>query len=260
MNGCGLFHVQTNSSVDDEGLASDPHIQYINRVLLSVWRDWHARVEAARAPLSLANYHDVNAQLGLPVDAKDIPKEVYGKWSDLLNEFRRSKKYKYPKGFDRLPVPPQMPPNMFAYMWQPTGWERVVPSDTKHLPIPPDPIRVRHDAEFLGIFEELSSNDVCIRPQEIPNQYYKDEFNLEPWYTFPMRGAQITMGPRKRVISIQATRGTPFDVGALAELAKADGVTFDADSTLVTNVLIHAWTPAKTVEYLDLIFKALSAP
>lgn len=112
-------------------------------------------------------------------------------------------------------------------------WEQVNPSTTQNMALPIDPIRVNHDAFFKDVFDAVGIPERVRK--EIPNRYYKDRNNNEPWYQIEMGEIVMIVGPRKRVINIEMKRKDdgpldsgpyPFDYTVLDEVAKRDNVTY----------------------------------
>jgi len=174
----------------------------------------------------------------------------------------------YQEGFPEVPIPPQVPGDeVVVYVHRPTDhgwvWEHIDPDKTQNLEIPPDPIRVYHDALYEEIFKEtgLSSSPRA----EIPNGYYSDKFKNEPWYEFEINGFKLTVGPRKRVISITLQRDEEFEVLALKALGERDGVTYTAndgwksDLKVATSANLHAWGKEKAIEYIKAMLEVTSA-
>ena len=194
------------------------------------------------------------------------------------------------------PIPPRVPEGVTCYLRNSSGeYEKVDPAMSARAFVPKDPRRTAHDKYWARIFQlvrralalqnypELArsvkllsgttSKAMCyvpgktpvpdFVPTEIPNQYYEDATNAEPWYTFEVNRTKFEVGPRKRVNSISFDAGMSYKtVASLRDLAKQDGVTYEADGVLdtsqdkATKMLIHAWGEEKTVEYLVLAIKA----
>src|SRR5690606_11999876 len=121
------------------------------------------------------------------------------------------------------------------------------------------PIRVRHDRDFDQIFARLEQvMGSTINRHEVPNRYFDDITNCQPWYQFYLGNAEFVVGPRKRVIVIEVTAEQPFNVSGLRLKAVAtDKVTYYAEpeglSTMATKVGVHAWGRDKAVEYISLV-------
>lgn len=198
----------------------------------------------------------------------------------------------------RAPDPINLPEGITAYVRRGDSLDLVVPDAMFMTEVPPDPKRVRHDAYFAAVFQTVRENTGCPRfsATEKPNGYYSDKTNSQPWFTFDVNGTEIVVGPRKRVVSIEATFPSARTVNALRDVAKADAVTYDVegpwdaegkaaieavievrdtgwsdkanaayddvkarytgDPDDVIHVCVHAWSQEKTVEYLSLIVQA----
>lgn len=170
-----------------------------------------------------------------------------------------------PQYGERVPVPPRIPGDDVV-VWinrvstSGSSWERVCAADTQNLPIPTDPIRLRHDEVFGRILDAVGIP--AHKRVVIPNQYYKDTRNKEPWYRIELGSVVFIVGPRKRVIQSELGRkdGEPFDTGStpfghtlLDEVAKRDATTHTSDPF---RIIIHAWDSDKAVEYLNILMDA----
>jgi hypothetical protein len=243
---------------------TDAHTEYVNRYLLSAWRAWKTQVELLRSKIRMEHLHVVNEAMGLPQETTGytVGEERYSEWARRLDEMAREHRLTilFPPDCEPCPLPPQMPGDMLA-MHRPTlggGWVRIMPEETRLLRIPPDPIRVHHEAVFTEIrhrVEAVTSQAIIF--DQIPNEYFDDKYAREPWYTFRMPRGTIVIGPRKRVISIQARDcDPPISTEALYALAERDNVTWEADGGWKSKISpaksceIHAYGKDKAVEYL----------
>lgn len=159
----------------------------------------------------------------------------------------------------RPPDPIGLPDHITAFVCRTMRWIHVKAEDTANKALPPDPLRIHHDEKFANIFGAVVlATGVSFTPVEIPNLYWSDPSKSEPWFTFDILGSKFTVGPRKRVISINVVFPSPRDVGAISQAAEEDDVTyFVNNSTLngyygISSFSIHAWTRDKAVEYLKL--------
>lgn len=126
------------------------------------------------------------------------------------------------------------------------NWKELLHRDSAKVEAPIDPIKVKHDAFFAGVFKDLGVNVI-----EIPNRYGGSK--LEPWYTFRIGLTDYVVGPRHRVFSVEALYPDSRDLSRIAALAKADQVTYVADSN--DKVLIHAWNREKLIQYLSTLME-----
>jgi hypothetical protein len=188
---------------------------------------------------------------------------------EALEERKKNKEHcYYTSGHAQAPIPPRIPGDEVAvWVLRGRGAERkfrsVDPAETQELPVPPDPIRVYHDALFAEIFAAVGLTNAERR--EIPNRYYRDDFNKEPWYEFSLGTFKIVIGPRKSVISMSLIRhNEPYDPSALAALGNRDDVTYVTEHEsetvpdLVRNATIHAWGKDKTIEYLRVMLDLIA--
>lgn len=229
------------------------------------WRlDWRKRVSDPNSKWGMMDAPDaIDRAVVLRRLAETGKYEVSRHATEILEKFEEFKETKrfcdYRTGAPNPPIPPKIPGEEVA-VWirkwdgKEATWEHIDPDRTQELVVPPDPIRVRHDALFGEIFEETGLGS---SPRvEIPNRYYGDKFKNEPWYEMKVNGFTLVIGPRKRVISVTLSRDEPFPVTSLRELGERDGVTYTADggwkSDLkeATSANLHAWGKKKSVEYV----------
>ncbi len=163
-------------------------------------------------------------------------------------------------------LPPRLPDNLMAWVRRiedepedSDDWLEIDHEFSQSLLIPIDPIRKRHDSYWKEIIDELG-----VIVKEVPNRYYKDTNNIEPWYKCDDHlGAEIIFGPRKRVVSLsvypidkeEVKEFGPLDFTEIRELAASDKVTFNDRG--FGGIEIHAWNREKFVEYFRVIEKAL---
>jgi hypothetical protein len=119
---------------------------------------------------------------------------------------------------------------------------------------------VRH----LSFLERQKLMDTLVRSElrdkvkaidDIPNQY-GGAWNT-PWYEITLNytgNPVITIGPRKRVISLELTRITNDQVKTLEKRFES---VIDTKTFLVDSVLIHAWDDETAVQRLKIIKEVL---
>lgn len=158
---------------------------------------------------------------------------------------------------DPTPKIPQLPPELTAYRWIDKQWVLVDREESQRIPVPVDPIRLKHDKFWRALLEKMGLKDSV---KEIPNRYFDDRQNLEPWFELDHLGTIIRFGPRKRVFAIQVTSETPFECSGIAKAAKRDDVTFVADEVWkpdnraeAKSIEVHAWGEEKFVSYFGWI-------
>jgi len=189
----------------------------------------------------------------------------------------------------RAPDPINLPEGVIAYVSRAGEWDR---AETVTGELPADPLRVRWDTYFDEVFSQVAMLiDGAITRTEIPNRYYDDKLQAEPWWQFNIEGTTFVVGPRKRVINVDIIFAKPTDVSTLRAIAETDKVTFSTKGAVddevkkyldahmddvdkddwaahdaaidkivarhpedapATSVCIHARTQEKLVEYLTL--------
>jgi hypothetical protein len=173
----------------------------------------------------------------------------------LMSAIRAAKETKSP------PIPPQLPDELTAYRMtdnQERGWVLFDRDICRQTPVPKDPIRVHHDEFWDELLTKMDLKNCVI---EVPNRYYDDHLNLEPWFEFTAPGGQvIRFGPRKRVLAIQVTSEKPFLCEGIAKAAKLDNVTFEADGRWqpwdteeAKSIEVHAWNEESFTAYFGWI-------
>ncbi len=222
---------------------------WINGVLLRTFCAFVARFTAVCNVASEGELARVNRMLELPEDTKGdtVPKAMYSRWSDALEESDRAvraKVWAMPE-FARGAIPPKVPTTLLCYTRVDDVWTLHTSEATANIDVPADPTRTAHDAFFSRIFTSvMRATGIEFAPCEVPNRYRRDELKNEPWYTFAVRGITYTVGPRKSVVSIAVDPSTRDQRAALRRLGERDGVTHGDD-------YVHAYGEAKTVEYLS---------
>lgn len=197
----------------------------------------------------------------------------------------------------RVPVyPPQLPviPGVVSYFWGTVDWNPIDHQHSLSLPLIEDPILARNREFFDDVWAQVGKQLGETLPAAVP---VKNEYGgIEPWYSLNYRGATVTLGWRKRVVSLRVETARSISVKLLKALATRDGVTFEATRGKVrkpieevfsntdlkslrqcfpdgmievdepgdtgsgaTQVTIHAWGKDKTVEYLSAMCRSLRA-
>lgn len=239
---------------------------YLNEKLIAFWRTRSSERQKIRDRLFdefLARQREkFDLPPGMEYDA--IPEGLRNTWDEESYAFCNSPLFGQPV-LDGDPTPPQLPPFLSVRLLSEDGnvvWTTVDHRHAATLAVPQDPIRVHHDAFYAGLFVDLTQAlGVPIVTQEVPNRYSGNS-KLEPWYTFHLGTTKFTVGPRKRVTSIEAKNDAEMDTAAIRALAGRDNVTYEAnggwksEKQLARSILIHAWTREKTLEYLTVLGRA----
>jgi len=177
-----------------------------------------------------------------PVDERSIERYV----NAVILPFRRELEEK-----DKLSrMTPQIPENLVVYHRSGDTWEELDRVASASIPLPVDPIAVKHREFWADIVKDVGA-------REIPNEYYSDHSNNEPWYEYKVIDAIIKFGPRKRVLTIKVERDKPFEVKNIAAAAKEDGTSYWADGSWhqwdavsAKTIEVHAWGKEKFDQYL----------
>lgn len=229
--------------------------QWINGCLMAAWRDRETRLEQAREPIANAWVLQKKSALGIPpgMDINAYPlKEKVEEFFAAYDDFRRTPEYLTPPGFENRIIPPQMPEGIAVFIDVSTErgvceWQEVGREESLQQPVPPDPIRVHHDAYYAKVFTKLKQTLGCdFNPVESPNQYCGNT-RLKPWYTFKLGEHTVIMGPRKRVTHIEIASDGEFDASEIRKAAEKANVTFSSSRTqgkqnsVQTRTYVHAW-------------------
>lgn len=254
-------------------------LDYVNGALDITMRTYGAAVEAARAAVAQADWALCCELLGIPHNSKIERTMEHGRHMQRPDGSKiedptileRFDKMRIMRNHDsanwRLiapPTPPKVPACLTLFVYDGSKeeeecWRPVDHAESAALCVPPDPRRTFHDKRFGAIFAELRARGFQIQPAEIQNGYYDDKNKSQPWYEFLYGGSnrcKFTVGPRKKVISIEVESEGMIPTEKLRTLAKRDSVTYEADGGWLSGIeaahkiLIHAWTPEACVEYL----------
>ena len=176
-------------------------------------------------------------------------------WIEMLDAHPRN------PGIVRAPDPINLPEGITAYVLRNQIWEKT-PPQAEVLPLPNDPLRMGWEDYFGKVFDAVwAATGVACNLTETPNQYYTDRTQSEPWYRFEVAGSKFTVGPRKRVISLEVNFPRSCKVVAIRDLALRDNTTYEANAAwkneieVADSVLVHAWTQDKLIEYLTILVR-----
>lgn len=270
--GCGAMALE----VSREGGAlflidpSQADIDYINRGLDIVWRDRATKVKKYRddrwfsfVSETLGRTITTDAQLDdWPLDERRATyarlEEATGANPDTV----------VPPDMEQAAQPIGCPDSWAtrAFVWQrPTmAWEPV-DMDATRAPMPQDPRRVATLAYFAAVWNRVrEATGIDVTPVvEIPNGYYDDVNQSEPWFSFAREGRTYRIGWRKRVVNIDVAGSdtSTTDARAICRIAKADQTTHTVEgewspsnpSERAKEVTVHAWSQDKVVEYLSVL-------
>lgn len=141
---------------------------------------------------------------------------------------------------------------------------------------------------FKEVRDQVSANLGQLLPQF--DRAWNEYGGVEPWYHFHFGDAAVTIGWRKRVVSIKVLTTTPFNIQEIKAIVTGDKVTFEPfcgrvsveeshhseeDKAMLrkfgvvevdrevhdeaTKVVVHAWTQEKTVQYLTVLLKSVTS-
>jgi hypothetical protein len=256
-NGGGHAFIISTVANDDfpqEGL------QWINSILLLVWRDVFGRLTAARNAMEqkvCASFcRDEGLAQGTKIDEMDTGQtERFRAMWDVL---RKDDRWRKPVGFENQGLPPMVPQCITVFHPMDDGeWLMIDHAKTAEIAVPADPIRVHHDTYFNEVFAKLEDELGKIERTEVKNEYCGAE--NEPWYQFSIGKVVFTVGPRKRVIAVKITAPEGINTDAIRSVAQADRTTYMADgdwqsdAIIATAIEVHAWTKEKLIEYLTIL-------
>lgn len=126
------------------------------------------------------------------------------------------------------------------------AWVRIDPYVSRHLPVPVHPEVLETERYFQPVWQWFIDSEILFRDVEVlPNQYWGAQKSHEPWYKFlvphtKFGPVEITMGWRKRVVSVTAEYQAPTSTEAIWVLATADQTTLSCS------------LPTRTVKLEDL--------
>lgn len=262
-NGGGnAFIISTNG----DGEFPKDGLDWINSILLLVWRDVQERLTTARDVIEDESWDAFCEREDLPQGTKisSMDKGQTKRFCAMLDELYKEDRWRQPSGFEEQDLPPQVPESVTVF--HPLGdgeWKAINRSNTTDIEVPADPIRVRHDAYFDEVFAALEGELGQFERVEVKNEYCGAK--NEPWYKFILGGFTFTVGPRKRVIAIKVDAPGGIDTESIRSVARADKTTYTADGGWQSNAAIanaievHAWTKEKLILYLTILGRASAA-
>ncbi len=243
---------------------------WFDEVVMAVWRTRAEQIEAARE----AFLAPLRARCGMPAfpwqRGVTMTEEDHDLWCAIDTGLRSLPGYRWPTGFEVSPPPPRLPTSLLAWVADSSpgrhgdgvSWIPVDHAAVADLPVPEDPILVRHEARFARIFAEVGQalGTPLPTPRKVTNWYHPRNTRLEPWYEFSWRGHEVTVGHRRHVDTIEIVPPAPAVQTVVAFLGKRDQVTHYGDEDHEDHdgtVGLHAWSHEKMVEYLTATLGAL---
>ncbi|MDB5194737.1 MAG: hypothetical protein JWN50_751 [Parcubacteria group bacterium] len=243
---------------------------WMEEVLLPTWRNRETALKAARLPMEDESWDQVCDALSLPRRTRSdgVPEDKMEAWRkewDKVDPHMRSDLlYVTPIGFEAPVVYARVPRELLVYapVLDRSGalvWRVLTSKATKDLPLPRDPVRVRHDRLFTKIFAEVEKKlGMKFDLERIENQYCGSI--AEPWYRIMFGENTVVVGPRKRVVAVKvsAPEAIPIDrirIAAEGASYSADG-SWQSEASAAKEVEVHAYTPEKVIELLTIIGEA----
>ncbi len=244
---------------------SEATYTWLNEVVLPTWRDCEERLAQARKPVEQRWCNYACDEVGIPrgSEFEKVPEAKHQQWRDfwrLLNEYPL---YRTPAGFERPLIPPQLPEGLVAYLLLRhqegnTKWEEIKREDSMALPVPPDPIRVKHDAFYNEVFTTLGQNlGHDFVTEHVVNQYCGAK--NEPWFQFTLGNNTLVVGPRKRVTAIKVISPEGLNTEGIRNAAKKEETTYYAncgwqsEDPVAMTLEVHAWNKEQLLQFLNII-------
>lgn len=240
---------------------TDDHDKWFNGVMFPVWRIEENKIDKARREFeekqwqAFAREHEVDPY----VPPREWPEDIRKVFHKVADEYMKTDGYLRPLGYHPCPLPPRLPEDLAAWIGDySTGKLTWVPVDhalVRNLPVPEDPTLTWHMAYWGRVFTAVEAllGEALPERTKIPNQYYNDSTNHEPWFTFIWHGKKVVVGPRKRVNVVELSNPTPTARDFVERMGKKDDTTHDVRDD---RVMMHAWGDVKTVEYLVNLLRA----
>jgi len=216
--------------------------EWVNNILMPVWRDFEERLEDHRraewdlwiAKEFRPKFPDLDYGNGRDSGwtYSDIPDEAKKMIDDQFGGPNVVQKYgtylPFPPELQDVVVPPKAPDGFDMYYRDKNGdWIWVDPKQSAALEVPEDPILRRNREFFDAVWSRVGEALGTPLParEEVKNEYG----GIEPWYTFGLAGAEIKIGWRKRVVSINVRRSVMFNALNIRSIAvDRDNVTYEA--------------------------------
>jgi hypothetical protein len=161
----------------------------------------------------------------------------------------------------------QLPPELTTGVYPPGTLARVMPVfyldreqwlpvDAEYaaaLPTPVDPRVAEQDQWVNALLGKLQA--ALALPEPVVWQRAAAQYPTPlPWYTFTIGIVVFTMGPRKRVFSIQALFPQEVDYAEVEALAAQNRATFNVHCEEPTQrILVHGWASADVLQYLTIL-------
>ncbi len=258
----------------NESLSDDVINTWLNEVLLPTWRYRKQCLEEARSPIEERWWNYVCDEVDVPrgTTYDKVPEDRREQWRAFWDTLNKYVLYRIPgEAFKKPVIPPLLPEGLTAYLLIEGcenffKWEEVNREESNSQVVPPDPIRVRHDAFYEKVFTDLKESlGIDFTIEHVPNGYCGAK--AEPWFKFTLGENTLIVGPRKRVIAIivNAPKGISTEVIRAAAMEVettyvADGA-WKTDVPIASNLEVHAWNENQLLSFLTIIgLESLGTP
>lgn len=258
----------------NESLPDDVVNTWMNDVLLPTWRDCKQRLEEARVPIEDRWWNYACDEIDVPhgTTYDKVPEDRKEQWGSFWDTLKHYSLYRTPgEAFKKPVIPPLLPEGLTAYLLVEgrkgaSKWEKVDPEESLSQVVPPDPIRVKHDAFYEKVFTDLKiSLGIDFTIEHVPNEYCGAK--VEPWFKFTLGENTLTVGPRKRVTAIKVNAPKGISTEVIRAAAMEVETTYVADGKWKENVPrastleVHAWDEVQLLSFLTIIgLESLGTP
>jgi len=242
---------------------------WLNDTLRIFWRANAAEIKKVRDAIETVYWDRACEAVGVPLKTPwhKVPEDKQEKFREICVRYTELSKWHKPHGVDLSPIPPKLPVGVTCFIIKGRdgdkfNWKWVSHEETSKIKVPPDPVRVQHDAYFNEVFQTLEKElGIELAREEVPNQYCG--FKAQPWFRFKIGGNTFVVGPRKRVdaILIESPSGLVTD-GIRKVALDEDNVTYlpngkwHGTDAVAKTLEVHAWTKEKLIQYLTILGKA----
>lgn len=111
----------------------EAHYAWLRSEMEPLWNRRRSEIEGARREIGDAVVRVINRALGLPLHQKGYElrdEELRARWGGLYDAWADSPMYRRPPGYERAPVPADVPADLAVFVLQPEGWARAASAAT----------------------------------------------------------------------------------------------------------------------------------
>jgi len=242
---------------------------WLNDTLRVFWRANAAELKKVRDAIETVYWDRACEAVGVPLKTPwhKVPKDKLKRFQEIGGKYTEISEWHKPRGIDLSPIPPKLPVGVTCFILKGRdgdrfNWKWVSHEETAQIEVPPDPVRVRHDAYFSEVFETIRKElGIEFVPEEVPNCYCG--FKAQPWFQFKIGENTFVVGPRKRVVAILVASQSGLATDEIRKVAlDEDNVTYSPNGkwhgtdAVASTLEVHAWTKEKLIQYLMILGKA----